>query len=205
MRRFRPRVDCRSVLYPHSFRDPSAAGSRYIRKLPENQERARQPSWPGGDPPMSDKPQFEFPEAVRELAERNVEQARSAYNQFIDMARKVQDTLSASHGVMTSSAVEMQIADLQVRRTEHPGELCLRHRAVARPRSQGIHRDPAALRAKADAVVRPSGARSGAAGERGGAEGADAGISPDVRFMRRYEPVQTVHAETLPRACSRCI
>ena len=51
---------------------------------------------------MSDKPQFEFPEAVRELAERNVEQARSAYNQFIDMARKVQDTLSASHGVMTS-------------------------------------------------------------------------------------------------------
>ena len=57
---------------------------------------------------MSDKPQFEFPEAVRELAERNVEQARSAYNQFIDMARKVQDTLSASQGAMTSGATEMQ-------------------------------------------------------------------------------------------------
>ncbi|MCV4802731.1 hypothetical protein OFC41_29355, partial [Escherichia coli] len=57
---------------------------------------------------MSDKPQFEFPEAVRELAERNVEQARTAYNQFIDMARKVQDTLSASQGAMTSSAAEMQ-------------------------------------------------------------------------------------------------
>ena len=37
---------------------------------------------------MYDKPQFEFPEAVRELAERNVEQARSAYNQFMDMARQ---------------------------------------------------------------------------------------------------------------------
>ena len=57
---------------------------------------------------MSDKPQFEFPEAVRELAERNVEQARTAYNQFIDMARKVQETLAKSQGVMTSSAVEMQ-------------------------------------------------------------------------------------------------
>jgi len=57
---------------------------------------------------MSDKPQFEFPEAVRELAERNVEQARSAYNQFIDMARKVQETLSASQGAMTSGATEMQ-------------------------------------------------------------------------------------------------
>jgi hypothetical protein len=43
---------------------------------------------------MSDKPQFEIPEAVRELAERNVEQARSAYGQFMDMARKVQDTVS---------------------------------------------------------------------------------------------------------------
>ena len=57
---------------------------------------------------MSDKPQFEFPEAVRELAERNVEQARSAYNQFIDMARKVQETLSASQGAITSGATEMQ-------------------------------------------------------------------------------------------------
>jgi len=57
---------------------------------------------------MSDKPQFEFPEAVRELAERNVEQARSAYNQFIDMARKVQETLSASQGAMTSGATEMR-------------------------------------------------------------------------------------------------
>jgi len=57
---------------------------------------------------MSDKPQFEFPEAVRELAERNVEQARNAYNQFLDMARKVQDTLATSQGAMTSSVAEMQ-------------------------------------------------------------------------------------------------
>jgi phasin len=57
---------------------------------------------------MYDKPQFEIPEAVRELAERNVEQARSAYNQFVDMARRVQETLSQSQGAMASGVVEMQ-------------------------------------------------------------------------------------------------
>jgi phasin len=58
---------------------------------------------------MYDKPQFEIPETVRELAERNVEQARSAYNQFMDMARRVQDTFSGSfQGVMVPGAVEMQ-------------------------------------------------------------------------------------------------
>jgi phasin len=57
---------------------------------------------------MYDKPQFEIPEAVRELAERNVEQARSAYNQFVEMARRVQDTLSESQGAMASGVVEMQ-------------------------------------------------------------------------------------------------
>lgn len=57
---------------------------------------------------MYDKPQFAIPEAVRELAERNVEQARSAYNQFMEMARRVQDTLSQSQGAMASGAVELQ-------------------------------------------------------------------------------------------------
>lgn len=57
---------------------------------------------------MYDKPQFEIPEAVRELAERNVEQARTAYNQFIETVRKVQDTLSKSQGAMASGVMELQ-------------------------------------------------------------------------------------------------
>jgi phasin len=57
---------------------------------------------------MSDKPQFEIPEAVRELAERNVDQARSAYNQFMEMARQVQETLAKSQGAMASGAMELQ-------------------------------------------------------------------------------------------------
>ncbi len=54
---------------------------------------------------MYDKPQFEIPEAVRELAERNVEQARSAYSQFMEMTRRVQDTLAKSGG-----AYEVEVA-----------------------------------------------------------------------------------------------
>ena len=57
---------------------------------------------------MYDKPQFEIPEAVRELAERNVDQARSAYNQFMEMARQVQETLAKSQGAMASGAMELQ-------------------------------------------------------------------------------------------------
>ena len=57
---------------------------------------------------MFDKQQFEIPEAVRELAEKNVEQVRAAYGQFLDMAHKAQDMLAKSQGVLTSGAMELQ-------------------------------------------------------------------------------------------------
>ncbi len=57
---------------------------------------------------MYEKAQFEIPEAVRELAERNVEQARSAYSQFMDMARKAQDAVTKSQGAMAAGALDIQ-------------------------------------------------------------------------------------------------
>ncbi len=57
---------------------------------------------------MYDKPQFEIPEPVRELAQRNVEQARSAYAQFMEMAQKVNENLAKSQGDMAASAMELQ-------------------------------------------------------------------------------------------------
>jgi phasin len=57
---------------------------------------------------MADLPQFEIPEAMRDMAERNVEQARSAYNQFLDMARQSQDLVSKSSDTMAQSAREIQ-------------------------------------------------------------------------------------------------
>lgn len=57
---------------------------------------------------MSDKIPFEIPDAMRDLAERNVEQARSAYNQFAEMTRQAQSVVAKSSGAMAGSAVEIQ-------------------------------------------------------------------------------------------------
>lgn len=57
---------------------------------------------------MHDKPQLEIPEPVRELAERNVEQVRSAYNQFMEMARQAQGLVAKSQGAMAAGALEVQ-------------------------------------------------------------------------------------------------
>lgn len=57
---------------------------------------------------MFDKPQFEIPEAVRELAERNVEQTRAAYTQFMQFAQQAQQMMTRSQGAMTAGAIEVQ-------------------------------------------------------------------------------------------------
>lgn len=57
---------------------------------------------------MPDRPQMEIPDAVRQLAERNVEQARSAYAQFMEMGRQAQDMVAKSSGAMTETALEIQ-------------------------------------------------------------------------------------------------
>lgn len=57
---------------------------------------------------MSETPSFEIPPQMREMAERNVEQARQAYAQFLDMARKAQDMMTRSSGAMADSAREVQ-------------------------------------------------------------------------------------------------
>ena len=59
-------------------------------------------------PQMPQMPPMEIPEPVRQLAERNVEQSRSAYMQFAEMARRAQDMVSKSSGTMTQTAVDIQ-------------------------------------------------------------------------------------------------
>lgn len=62
---------------------------------------------------MHEAPQIEIPETVRQMAERNVEQARSAYNQLMDMARQVQAQVNRSSGAMAQSAAEVQARALK--------------------------------------------------------------------------------------------
>ena len=52
---------------------------------------------------MADNPPFEIPPQLRELAEKNIEQARAAYGQFMDFLTQAMDALSkAPSKAMTS-------------------------------------------------------------------------------------------------------
>jgi phasin len=57
---------------------------------------------------MAEQSPFEIPGQMRDLAEKNVEQARQAYGQFIDMAKRAQEMMARSQGAMTDSAREVQ-------------------------------------------------------------------------------------------------
>ena len=45
---------------------------------------------------MVDKPSFEIPPQIREMAEKNVEQARAAYGQFMDFLTQAMNTWAKS-------------------------------------------------------------------------------------------------------------
>lgn len=57
---------------------------------------------------MVSQPQMEIPEQVRQMAERSVDQARSAYDQFMDVARQVQDLVNKSSGAMSERVSRIQ-------------------------------------------------------------------------------------------------
>lgn len=57
---------------------------------------------------MTMKPELEIPEAVRQMTERNLDQARTAYNQFLALARQGQDALASSQNAMSSGAMDVQ-------------------------------------------------------------------------------------------------
>jgi len=50
---------------------------------------------------------FEIPSTVRDLASKSVEQAREAYNRFIEAARQAHDVVTKSTDVLASGAREM--------------------------------------------------------------------------------------------------
>lgn len=62
---------------------------------------------------MPDEPRFEIPDAMRDLAERNMEQARTAYSQFMDVTRKTQEMMTKSSTAMAGGMREMQERSLR--------------------------------------------------------------------------------------------
>ena len=61
---------------------------------------------------MNDKP-FEIPDTIREMAERNVEQAREAYDQFVSAAQKAQSMVEKSSDAVADGARDVQSVTLE--------------------------------------------------------------------------------------------
>ncbi len=62
---------------------------------------------------MFETASLEIPQAVREMAEKNVAQVRQAYDQFSGLMRQAQDAIVKSQGAMAQSAIEIQAKALQ--------------------------------------------------------------------------------------------
>ncbi|MEZ5852132.1 MAG: phasin family protein [Hyphomicrobiaceae bacterium] len=62
---------------------------------------------------MTQTPKFEIPDAVREMAERNAQQMRAAYSQFLDMTKQAQEALTKSSGAVTEGAMEIQTRSMR--------------------------------------------------------------------------------------------
>lgn len=57
---------------------------------------------------MTEKPPFEIPQPVRDMAEKNLDQAKDAYGQFMEASRKAQDMMAQSSDAVASGAKEVQ-------------------------------------------------------------------------------------------------
>lgn len=57
---------------------------------------------------MANPPGMEVPEAMRQMAEKNIEQARNTYTQLLETMRKSQEQLSRSTGFMTDATLDLQ-------------------------------------------------------------------------------------------------
>jgi len=57
---------------------------------------------------MTKEMDFEIPKEMRDMAERNLEQARAAHTQFMDVAHQAQTMMAQTQAAGTSSALEVQ-------------------------------------------------------------------------------------------------
>lgn len=57
---------------------------------------------------MADKPDFDIPQSMRDIAERNIDQAREAYERFMDMTKKAQAMTPTAAGSVGTGTDRLQ-------------------------------------------------------------------------------------------------
>ena len=70
------------------------------------------------------QPPFEIPQQLRELTERNVEQARTAYGQFMDAVAQAMGTWASAAPASAMTAGFKTVQDRAVVFTKQNGEAC---------------------------------------------------------------------------------
>ena len=91
---------------------------------------------------MNQTMDFEIPSSVRDLASKSVEQAREAYNRFLDASRQAHDVVSKSTDVLASGAREINEKAVKYTETNLQAELRARSAPVQRQGSKRSARDP---------------------------------------------------------------
>ena len=67
---------------------------------------------------MNQTMDFEIPSSVRDLASKSVEQAREAYNRFLDASRQAHEVVSKSTDVLATATGAREINEKAVKYTE---------------------------------------------------------------------------------------
>ena len=79
---------------------------------------------------MNQPPDFEIPTSVRDLASKSVDQAREAYNRFLEAARQAHDVVMKSSDVITSGAREINQKAVKYTEANLQANFELAHRLV---------------------------------------------------------------------------
>ncbi len=79
---------------------------------------------------MNQPMEFEIPASVRDLASKSVDQAREAYNRFIEAARQAHDVVVKSSDVITTGAREINEKAVKYTEANLQANFDLAHRLV---------------------------------------------------------------------------
>jgi hypothetical protein len=130
---------------------------------------------------MVEQQEFQIPQQLRELAEKSVEQARSAYGQFLDgMAEAVRAWSTVPSAVMTSGFKAVQERAIQFAKENAEAGFALASELAKAKRPAGRPEAAEQFCPDTDAVLRAAGAGTRPAHGGGHAQQQAAGLNAPV-------------------------
>ena len=76
------------------------------------------------------QPEFEIPESVRQIAEQSVQQAKNAYDKFVEAAEQAQNVVARSSEALSEGAREVNVTAMTFARSNIEAGFALAQRLV---------------------------------------------------------------------------